>query len=95
LVDVAVIAEIPEARFYGDLPPPFTEEWLREDTEEDLRARIGGVMDTEHHYLAISGGGGTPNITISRFRVAARTALTRPDYSSAGARKAAGLSSPL
>ncbi len=57
LVDTARIAEIPEARFYGDLPPPFTEEWLREDTEEDLRARLGGVMDTEHHYLAISGGG--------------------------------------
>ncbi len=57
LVDAAFIAGIPRARYPGDVPPPFTEEWLQEGTEEELRARAVGVMDTEHHYLAISGGG--------------------------------------
>ena len=57
LVDVALIARIPEARFWGDVSPPYIEEWLREDTEEEMRAEFAGIMDTEHHYLAISGGG--------------------------------------
>ena len=57
LVNVALIAGIPEARSPGDVVAPFTEEWLQAGTEEELRSRFGGVMDTEHSYLAISGGG--------------------------------------
>lgn len=57
LADAALIAGIPEARFAGDEPPPYIEEWLGADTEEEMRARFAGVMDIEHHYLAISGGG--------------------------------------
>ncbi len=57
LVDEAVIAGIPRARYRGDLSPPWIEDWLQEWTDEELRVHYGGIMDREHHYLAISGGG--------------------------------------
>lgn len=58
LVEEAVIAGIPRARYPGDLPAPWAQEWLFEATDAELRERYGAIMDREHSYLAISGGGG-------------------------------------
>ena len=57
LVDEAVVPGIDRARYPGDSPPPWSEEWLEEATEEELARRFGSIMHVEHHYLAISGGG--------------------------------------
>ncbi len=57
LVDVAVVPGIDRARYPGDALPPCSEEWSEEATEEELAGRYGSIMHTEHHYLAISGGG--------------------------------------
>jgi predicted acylesterase/phospholipase RssA len=47
---------LPRARAWADVPPPFLREWELRTTEE-LRETFGGVMDCEHAYLAVSGGG--------------------------------------
>lgn len=52
----AQIPGIPLARYWGDEVPAFSTEWLN-SSDEQLRAANSGVMDCEHHYLAISGGG--------------------------------------
>lgn len=56
LVDFVEVPGLPGARAWGDVQPPFVAGWMRR-TKEDLRADYAGVMDCEHTYLAISGGG--------------------------------------
>ncbi len=57
LVDEAVVPGIDRARYPGDAPAPWSEEWLEEATAEQLARRFSSIIHTEHHYLAISGGG--------------------------------------
>ena len=55
-VENAVIAGIPEARFWGD---ETIKTWVREAGEvsgEEYRRRNIGIMNREHDYLALSGG---------------------------------------
>lgn len=52
----AQIAGIPNARIWGDERPRAWDE-LVAASEETLAARFSGIMNREHNYLAISGGG--------------------------------------
>jgi hypothetical protein len=56
LAKEAQVPGIPAARAWGDEAPKHVDYWLSLP-EDQLRAELGGVMDREHHYLAISGGG--------------------------------------
>lgn len=56
LVEQVALPGLRAARAWADAPPPFLEDWL-DDSKEELRERFGGIMEREHHYLAISGGG--------------------------------------
>lgn len=56
LSERARIAGIPDARYWGDLRAPALGAWI-DVSDERLRERYGGIMDREHHYLALSGGG--------------------------------------
>jgi predicted acylesterase/phospholipase RssA len=47
---------MPDARFWGDEPPPWAERWYTMTTEE-ARALVPEVVGIRHNYLAISGGG--------------------------------------
>ena len=55
--DIARIPGIPDARIWGDKPPVLIEQWLKESSDEEFYARYGGISDTPHYYLAMSGGG--------------------------------------
>jgi hypothetical protein len=57
LAEEAMIPGIPEARTWADQTPKYAEHWLVDASEEELRAEFEGIMDREHAYLAISGGG--------------------------------------
>lgn len=52
----AEIPGIPKARYWGDEPPPWAEEWFATSREEH-QANHPGIFGKEHNYLAISGGG--------------------------------------
>ena len=56
LVEFVEVPGLPSARSWADSPPPFLQGWMSR-SEEELRADYAGVMDREHTYLAISGGG--------------------------------------
>ncbi len=54
--DTAEIAGIPEARYWGDAPPP----WFDPDFEisaDEIRGSASAWYGRPHYYLAISGGG--------------------------------------
>lgn len=55
-VEEVVLPGLPYARAWADVPPPFVKEWMHL-SDEELRAGYGAIMDREHTYLAISGGG--------------------------------------
>jgi predicted acylesterase/phospholipase RssA len=57
LADKTVVVGIRDARAWGDEAPKYLERWLEEASDDELRGRYGGIMDREHTYLAISGGG--------------------------------------
>lgn len=44
------------ARYWGDVRDPGLNDWMNAP-EVELRARYGGIMEREHHYLVLSGGG--------------------------------------
>ena len=46
----------PDVRMWADQAPPLVEYWLNAP-DDQVRTRLGGIMDREHDYLAISGGG--------------------------------------
>ncbi|MHC4958895.1 MAG: patatin-like phospholipase family protein [Planctomycetota bacterium] len=52
----AEIPGIPNARFWGDAPPPDIVHWRRKGRKE-VRRHFAGVVGIEHQYLALSGGG--------------------------------------
>ncbi len=57
LTTQAVIAGIPEARFWADEWPTFSLERFDSLTESDINEHFSGVYNKPHNYLAISGGG--------------------------------------
>lgn len=57
LTNNATIPGIPEARFWGDEWPKFSQEIFSTYTEEDFRQNFPGIYNKAHNYLAISGGG--------------------------------------
>ncbi len=52
----AQVPGIPGARYWGDIQPPGFDTWLKLGDAE-IAATFSGVMNREHHYLALSGGG--------------------------------------
>ncbi len=52
----AQIPGIPGARYWGDGHPRGIDAFLKL-SDAQLQAKFGGVMNREHHYLALSGGG--------------------------------------
>jgi hypothetical protein len=52
----AAIPGIPGARYWGDQTPEGFGRWLALPDAE-LRKRFGGIIEREHNYLVISGGG--------------------------------------
>ena len=51
------VADIPEARFWGDEWPKYSVEIFETFTEADFKQHYAGVYNQPHNYLAISGGG--------------------------------------
>lgn len=56
LSERARVPGIPDARYWGDLRAPALGDWI-DVPDSALRQRYGGIMNREHHYLALSGGG--------------------------------------
>lgn len=53
----AAIPGVPEARFWGDEWPTYSEQRLNTFTDADFQREFSGVYRKPHNYLAISGGG--------------------------------------
>jgi predicted acylesterase/phospholipase RssA len=53
----AGIPDIPEARFWGDEWPAWTQKIFAANTDEEMRQQFSGIYGKPHNYLAISGGG--------------------------------------
>ncbi|MEM6570399.1 MAG: patatin-like phospholipase family protein, partial [Planctomycetota bacterium] len=47
---------MPDVRYWGDEQIPFYSKWVAM-SDEDIARDYGSVMNTEHHYITISGGG--------------------------------------
>ncbi|MFC1830715.1 patatin-like phospholipase family protein [Thermodesulfobacteriota bacterium] len=56
LVASAGIEGIPLARIWGDEMPPYYQSWVSK-SQSELESSFSGIMNTEHTYLALSGGG--------------------------------------
>ncbi len=54
--DEAEIPGIPNARNWGDVPPPYSKRWLG-SSKAEIRRQYPNIFGREHNYLAISGGG--------------------------------------
>ncbi len=57
LMTQASIPGIPEARFWGDEWPKFSQQRFNTFTEADFNREFSSIYGKPHHYLAISGGG--------------------------------------
>jgi predicted acylesterase/phospholipase RssA len=53
---VAHVPGIPGARYWGDKKPPGFDGWLKL-TDAEIAANFSGIVNREHNYLALSGGG--------------------------------------
>jgi predicted patatin/cPLA2 family phospholipase len=53
----ASIPGVPEARFWGDEWPTWSQERFATSTDADRRQNFSGIYAKPHNYLAISGGG--------------------------------------
>lgn len=56
-IEKANIPGIPEARFWGDEWPTFSQDRLATFAEADYRREFSSIYEKPHNYLAISGGG--------------------------------------
>ena len=57
LITEVELAEITNARFWGDELPKFTRETLLKMSHAEARENFSGIYAKPHNYLAISGGG--------------------------------------
>jgi len=94
LTNRAVIPGIPEARFWGDEWPRFALERFETFSEADFKRYFPAIYDTEHNYLAISGGGA--NGAFGAGLLAGWTeAGTRPEFSMVTGISTGALSAPF
>ena len=56
LADQATVLGLEDLRHWSDAEPSDIDDFASM-SEEELRARFGGIIGKEHHYLALSGGG--------------------------------------
>ncbi len=80
LVKQAAIPSIPDARFWADEWPAFSVHKFENLTDKELCEHFSAIYNTEHNYLAISGG--------------VLMVPLVPDYWQAGQNMAIGLSLP-
>ncbi len=78
LIAKAGLPGIPRARFWGDESPAYHRAWLSQSRAE-LEANYSGILDREHNYLAISGGG-AKGAYGAGFLVGWSEADTRPEF---------------
>ena len=57
LTNLAVVPDVPEARFWGDEWPKYSLERFQNYTETDFEREFSGIYNQPHSYLAVSGGG--------------------------------------
>jgi predicted acylesterase/phospholipase RssA len=53
----AIVANLPNIRFWGDQWPKYSEKLFATYSDADFQREFAGVYNTPHNYLAISGGG--------------------------------------
>lgn len=73
------IPGIPEARFWGDEWPKFSEERFAEYTDADFQRYYSGIYGKPHNYLAISGGGANGAFGAGLFKGWSESG-TRPEF---------------
>lgn len=76
-IDTAIIPGLPDARFWGDESPEWSNEFFAQISDEELKEQFSGVYARPHHYLAISVGGRTVPTQRASSPVGRRTAPGR------------------
>ena len=94
LTNRAVIPGIPEARFWGDEWPKFALERFETFNDADFQRYFPAIYDTEHNYLAISGGGANGAFGAGLLAGWAE-AGTRPEFSMVTGISTGALSAPF
>jgi predicted patatin/cPLA2 family phospholipase len=94
LTNRAVIPGIPEARFWGDEWPKFSIERFETFNDADFQRYFPAIYDTEHNYLAISGGGANGAFGAGLLAGWAE-AGTRPEFSMVTGISTGALSAPF
>lgn len=90
----ATISGIPEARFWGDEWPKFSEERFASFTDSDFQKYFSSVYGKPHSYLAISGGG--PNGAYGAGLLSGWTKEgTRPEFTMVTGVSTGALSAPF
>jgi hypothetical protein len=94
LITQANISGIPEARFWADEWPKFSEEKFANFTISDFQKYFSSIYDKPHNYLAISGGG--PNGAFGAGLLIGWTKTgTRPEFTMVTGVSTGALSAPL
>ncbi len=92
--NTAAIAGIPDARFWGDEWPKYSQERFNSYTDADMQAKFPGIYAKPHNYLAISGGGA--NGAFGAGLLAGWTANgTRPEFTMVTGVSTGALSAPF
>ena len=94
LTNRAVIPGIPEARFWGDEWPKFSIERFETFNDADFQRYFPAIYDTEHNYLAISGGGANGAFGAGLLAGWTETG-TRPEFSMVTGISTGALSAPF
>ena len=94
LTNRAVIPGIPEARFWGDEWPRYSLERFKTLSDADFQRYFPAIYDTEHNYLAISGGGANGAFGAGLL-VGWTKAGTRPEFSMVSGISTGALSAPF
>lgn len=94
LTNQAVIPGIPEARFWGDEWPKFSMARFETFSDADFQRYFPAIYDTEHNYLAISGGGANGAFGAGLL-VGWTEAGTRPEFSMVTGISTGALSAPF
>ena len=79
LTNLAVVPDVPEARFWGNEWPKFSLERFENYTEADFGREFSGIYNQPHNYLAVSGGGANGAFGAGLLTGWTQTG-TRPDF---------------
>ncbi len=94
LITQSSISGIPEARFWADEWPKFSEEKFATFTDTDFKKFFSSMYDRPHNYLAISGGG--PNGAFGAGLLIGWTKTgTRPEFNMVTGVSTGALSAPF